>query len=52
MRRQLKRVMASPVMLFHDRGEGTKPFPYDTLYVGLLLAQAAALAVWVVYSPL
>jgi hypothetical protein len=52
MRRQLRRVMASPVMLFHGGEDRTKPFPYDTLYVGLLLAQAAALAVWVVYSPL
>jgi hypothetical protein len=44
--------MASPVMLFHGSDEGTKRFPYDTLYVGLLLAQAAALAVWVLYSPI
>jgi hypothetical protein len=52
MRRQLRRVITSPVMLFYGGGDGTKPFPYDTLYVGLLLAQAAALAVWVVYSPI
>ena len=44
--------MTSPVLPFHGGEDGTKPFPYDTLYVGLLLAQALALAAWVVYSPI
>ena len=38
-------------MPFHCGEDGTKPFPYDTLYVGLLLAQAVALAAWVAYGP-
>jgi hypothetical protein len=52
MHRQLKRVMALPGAAFRGREVGTTPFPYDTLYVGLLLAQAVALAAWVVYSPI
>ena len=43
--------MALPVMPFSGGEDGTSHFPYDTLYVGLLLAQAVALAAWVVYSP-
>jgi hypothetical protein len=52
MRRQLRRVIASPVTLLHGGEDGTKPFPYDTLYVSLLLAEAMALAAWVVYSAI
>ena len=44
--------MASPVMSFHGGEDGTTAFPYDTLYVGLLLAQAVALGAWVVYGPI
>ena len=52
MRRHLRRVVALPVILFCDGEHGTSQFPYDALYIGLLLAQAAALAAWVVYSPI
>jgi len=51
MRRQLTRVMASPVMLFHGGEDETSHFPYDAFYIALLIVQAVALAAWVVYSP-
>ena len=44
--------MALPVILFCDGEHGTSHFPYDALYIGLLLAQAVALAAWVVYSAI
>jgi hypothetical protein len=52
MRRHLRRVVALPVIPFCDGEHGTSQFPYDALYIGLLIAQAVAVAVWVVYSPI
>jgi hypothetical protein len=52
MRRHLRRVMALPVTSFSGGADRTGHFPYDALYVSLLLAQAAALAAWVVYSTI
>jgi hypothetical protein len=39
-------------MPFGGGEDGVAPFPYEAVYVGLLIAQAVAIAGWVVYSPL
>jgi hypothetical protein len=52
MRRHLKRVMALPVMPFSGGEHRISHFPYDALYVGLLIAQAVALGAWIVYGPI
>ena len=52
MRSQLRRVMALPVMPFGGGEDGVAPFPYEAVYVALLLAPAVALAAWVVYGPI
>ncbi len=44
--------MALPVILFSYGEDGTSQFPYAALYIGLLIAQAVALAAWVVYSAI
>jgi hypothetical protein len=40
------------VRTFSRRHHGWRHFPYDTLYVALLIGQAFAMAVWVACSPL
>ena len=51
MRRQLRRMVALPVIPFAGGEDETSHFPYDALYIALLIVQAVALAAWVVYSP-
>jgi hypothetical protein len=45
------RVTGGAVRTFSGEHHGMSRFPYETLYVALLIAQALAVLAWVMYSP-
>ena len=44
------RVTGGAVRTFSGEHHGMSRFPYETLYVALLIAQALAVLAWVMYS--
>ena len=44
------RVTGGAVRTFAGQHHGMSRFPYETLYVGLLIVQALAVLAWVMYS--